>query len=115
MSCSSRSERPPWPEPPISAAEPVCPICLHAYPVTELTRHHLVPRSRRGKETVLLCRHCHRQIHALFSEQELERSFGTLEKLLAAEDMQPWITWIRRRQPTGRVRARSSHRKGRRR
>ena len=115
MPRSSRIDRHAWPEPQISTAEPVCPICQHAYPASELTKHHLVPRSRRGKETVLVCRHCHRQIHSLFSEKELERNFGTLEKLLAADDMQPWITWIRRRQPTGRVRARSSHRKGRRR
>lgn len=91
-----------------------CPICRHEYARAELTKHHLVPKSRRGKETVLICRNCHRQIHALYTEKELEREFGTLEELLAAEKLQPWIAWARKRKPTGRVRTKTSKRKGRR-
>ncbi|MCA9112908.1 MAG: HNH endonuclease, partial [Planctomycetaceae bacterium] len=91
-----------------------CVICEHAYPRSRLTKHHLVPKSRSGTETVLTCRDCHRQIHALFSEKELERQYGTLELLLGAEALQPWITWIRKRQPRARLRVHTSHRKRRR-
>lgn len=91
-----------------------CPICRHRYARAELTNHHLVPKSRKGKETVLLCRNCHRQIHALYTEKELERAFGTLDALLAAERLQPWIAWVRKRKPSGRLRTNTSRRKGRR-
>jgi hypothetical protein len=110
----SRREQSAVIPPALPPGEPECPICGHAYSAREMTKHHLVPRSRRGRKTVLLCPHCHRQIHALYSEKELERNFGTLDKLLSAPDMQPWIAWIRRRRPTARVTMRSSHRKGRR-
>lgn len=78
---------------------------------SELTEHHLVPRSRKGRVTVRICSPCHRQIHALFSEKELEREYDTVEKLLAAEEIRPWLSWIRRRKPTGRIRARRSNRR----
>lgn len=94
-------------------SERVCPICQHEYAPKELTKHHLVPKSRKGKTTVPLCRPCHRQIHALYTEKELEESFGTLETLLAAELLQPWIRWIRKRKPTGHVKTKTSKRKRR--
>jgi hypothetical protein len=93
--------------------ERVCPICQHEYAPKELTKHHLVPKSRNGKITVPLCRPCHRQIHALFTEKELEENFGTLEALLAAEALAPWIAWIRRRKPTAHVKTKTSKRKRR--
>lgn len=93
--------------------EHTCPICLHGYEPGRMNKHHLVPRSRKGRVTELICRNCHRQIHALYTEKELERHFGTLEALLAAEKLQPWIAWARKRKPTGRVKTRTSRRKGR--
>lgn len=97
-----------------TTTELTCPICLHAYPTGELTKHHLVPKSRKGRVTRLLCRNCHRQVHALFTEKELERYYGTLEELLAANALQPWIAWIRKRKPAGRLRTHNSRRKRRR-
>jgi hypothetical protein len=69
-----------------------------------MSRHHLVPRCRGGRETVLLCHNCHRQIHAVYSEKELEAGFANVEELVAAERLQGWVRWIRRRQPDGRLR-----------
>lgn len=94
-----------------TAVDVVCPICRHEWQRRELTRHHLVPKCRKGKITVLLCRNCHRQVHALFSEKVLERRYGTLDLLLEAEELQPWITWVRRRKPAGRVAVRTSRRR----
>lgn len=94
-------------------SERICPICRHEYAPSELTKHHLVPKSRKGKITVPLCRPCHQQIHALYTEKELEEHFGTLETLLAAELLQPWIRWIRKRKPTARVKTKTSKRKRR--
>jgi hypothetical protein len=90
-----------------------CPICLHAYRPDRMNKHHLVPKSRKGKITIVICRNCHRQIHAVYSEKELERNFGTLEALLAAEQLQSWIAWVRKRKPGSRVTTRMSKRKRR--
>lgn len=109
---SIEPHHPAWRSP---AGDATCPICRHVYPARELTKHHLVPKSRKGTLTVPVCAACHRQIHALYTEKELERDFGTVEKLLAAEELQPWIEWIRRRKPTARVPVRSSRGKGARR
>lgn len=94
-------------------SERVCPICRHEYPASALTKHHLVPKSRKGNVTVPLCRPCHRQIHALYTEKELEENFGTLEALLEAEALQPWIRWIRKRKPTTHIKTKTSKRKRR--
>lgn len=80
-----------------------CALCLHEYERDELTKHHTVPKSRGGTETVLLCRPCHRQVHAVFSEKQLERQYGSIELLCAAEEMQPWLKFIRKRKPTKRI------------
>ena len=90
---------------------PTCPLCRHAYDRRDLTKHHLVPKSRGGRETVLLCRPCHRQLHATFSEKELERRYPTVESLDAAEELQPYLNWVRRRKPTKRIAVRTSKRR----
>ena len=82
----------------------VCELC--GLP-GELTRHHIVPnpvrkrlkrRGKRGLEsassTVLLCRDCHRQLHALFAEKELASM--TWDEIRDNEDVRRWINWIRR-------------------
>ena len=91
-----------------------CPICEHGYTRRELTRHHLVPKSRKGRETVLLCRSCHRQIHALFTEKEIERCYSSLETLMGSPEMNAWMQFIRKRKPTAHLPARTSRRKRRR-
>lgn len=88
-----------------------CPLCLHPYDRRELTRHHLVPKSRGGRETILLCRPCHRQLHAVYTEKELERRFPTVELLLSAEELQPYLVWVRRRKPAKRIATRTARRK----
>ena len=74
----------------------------------ELTDHHLIPRTRHNKrvkrdcpernETTPLCLPCHRQIHALLTEKDMEREFNTIEKLKAHQDVVKWITWIRKKE-----------------
>lgn len=91
----------------------VCPICLHEYDRKQLTRHHLVPKSRKGKVTILICAACHKQIHAIFSEKELEARFNTIESLVEAEEFLPWVTWIRKRKPTKHIRVSRSGRRRR--
>ena len=75
--------------------EPVrrCSLCG----LTEVAmRHHLTPRAAGGREeTCWLCHPCHEFVHAIYSVQELERSYYTLELL---ENSAPVARFVRGRQ-----------------
>lgn len=75
-----------------------CPLCNRPFGRTKGS-HHLIPKSRKGKETVAIHVLCHRQIHALFTEKELERSYNTIEKLRAHPEIQKFITWVSNKDP----------------
>ena len=87
-------------EPPAWHAKPAaerCPLCGRPIPPSQRDAHHLVPKMRGGKTTVAMHRICHRQVHALFSESELEKSFNTAEALLAHAAIQKFVQWVRSR------------------
>ena len=78
-----------------------------------LTRHHLIPRTRSHnkrtkrdvdravvRKTVGLCPPCHKQVHALLTEKQLEREYHTVEALRAHPDLAVFIAWIRTK-PSG--------------
>ena len=70
-----------------------CALC--ARPLGRKTeRHHLVPRLKGGRETVMLHPICHRKIHAVFTEAELARSFSTPELLQAHPAIADFIKWL---------------------
>ena len=73
---------------------PECPLCHRPIPAGAGSLHHLVPKSRKGRETVLLHRICHRKIHSLFTEKELERSFSTIDLLLDHPELQAFVGWL---------------------
>lgn len=95
------------------AHTPVCPLCMRAIPPGEQDAHHLVPKSKGGRETCLLHRICHRQIHALFSETELARQYNTAEALLAHPEVDKFVRWIQTRPDDFSERVRPSHRRRR--
>lgn len=64
----------------------------------------MIPKSRGGRATTTICRDCHRAIHALFTNKELEQSYSTPELLLAHEEMRKMISFIARQDPGGKVR-----------
>lgn len=86
---------------------PICELCGRQ--VSELTRHHLIPRTRHrnrkvrqefdGRElksaVAWLCRACHNFLHALFAEKTLEREFKTIERLSAHPDVIRFVAWLR--------------------
>ncbi len=76
---------------------PVCPLCGRTVPPAQQDAHHLVPRSEGGRETVILHRICHRQVHALFTETELARQYATPQALLAHPRMQAFVQWVHRK------------------
>ena len=78
---------------------PVCPLCGREIPPAEQDAHHFVPKSKGGRETQLLHRICHRQVHALLSENELARQFNTAQALLTHPDVLKFVAWVRRKPP----------------
>ncbi len=96
----------------------VCELCGREN--LELTRHHLIPRTRHrnrrvrrrfGREELtrrilMVCRPCHGQIHALLSEKELADHFHSREALLAHPGIRRFVEWIRTRPADLKPRAR---------
>ncbi|MEW6209615.1 MAG: hypothetical protein AB1631_14705 [Acidobacteriota bacterium] len=88
--------------------------------VRRTTRHHLIPRSRhkskKKKEdldrlelhrVIDICLPCHRNIHAVLTERELEQTYNTVEKLIAYPQVARFLEWVRK-QPDTPIRIRSS-------
>ena len=66
-----------------------------------ITLHHLTPKQKGGKaeHRTPLCRPCHKQIHATFSNTELVQAFTSIEALRRAVQLQPFLKWIRKQKP----------------
>lgn len=93
----------------MAAVRQRCELCERE--VTEITRHHLIPqtrhRNRRNKRDfarsdvkgriALLCRPCHGNIHATFTNKELERRLNTIEALREEPAIERFTNWIRTR------------------
>ena len=71
----------------------ICALC--ARPLGKrVEKHHLVPKTEGGRETVLVHPICHRKIHAVFSERELAVAYQTPEKLRCHPDIAKFIVWL---------------------
>ena len=78
-----------------------CALCRRSIPHERIAdpavvqEHHLIPENRAESPTVDLCRPCHNQIHAVFTNAELRNSYHTIETLRNAERLSEYIDWIR--------------------
>ncbi|MEO7937016.1 MAG: HNH endonuclease [Burkholderiaceae bacterium] len=95
----------------VSSQAPICPLCNRLIPTAQQDKHHLVPRSRGGTHTEVMHRICHRQLHALFSETELARSYATVDALLAHPEVARFVAWVRQKPPDFMERTRRSSRR----
>jgi len=77
-----------------SAVLEVCQLCDRAIPQILRDAHHLIPKSRGGVVTVSLHRSCHKQVHALFTESELEKNYSSIQALRSHPEMARFIEWI---------------------
>jgi len=90
----------------------LCPLCKR--PNLRPSDHHLIPRSRGGREKTNVCQDCHDAIHETFSNKELERDFSTVEALLGHPTFSKTIAFIARQDPSRRTRtARVKHQRRR--
>jgi len=70
-----------------------CEICGRAVP-TET--HHLRPKNRKESPTAAVCKPCHRQLHALFTNHELRHEYDTPAAIREADRMTGFVEWIRK-------------------
>ncbi len=73
---------------------PICPLCDRPIPLDQGVAHHLVPKSKGGRETTLLHKACHQQVHATFSETELARHYNNAEALKEHPEIAKFVAWI---------------------
>ncbi len=106
-----------------------CELCRRRVGRDALEKHHLIPRtrhsnrrnkrtfSRRDVRTRLLwvCNPCHKTIHAVLSEKDLEREYNTLEALRQVPEIERFVGWIRTQPPGKHVSVRRGGRGGKRR
>lgn len=88
----------------------LCPLCGRAITQAQRDAHHLLPKSRGGVETVDLHRICHRQIHALLTEVELERGYQSIDALRQHPAMARFLQWVRTKPDDFYERTRKSQR-----
>lgn len=76
-----------------------CELCYREE--VERTEHHLIPREEGGTflETAMLCIPCHKQIHALYTNQELAVRLYTVERLKDDPQLSSFIKWIKKQPP----------------
>ncbi|PYZ91738.1 hypothetical protein CR194_19140 [Salipaludibacillus keqinensis] len=76
-----------------------------------LTEHHLIPKEEGGTflETAFLCRPCHKQIHNLYTNQELAVRLFTIERLQNDEKIHKFIKFIRKQPASASVKIKKSN------
>ncbi|RBW70464.1 HNH endonuclease [Bacillus taeanensis] len=76
--------------------EHTCELCNRNKVKT--TVHHLTPKKKGGTflPTASLCIPCHKQVHALFTNEQLADHLNTIEKLKSNEQIMRFIKWIRK-------------------
>ena len=77
-----------------------CPICeREMIPGKSVDVHHLIPKTFKGTETVLLHKICHTKIHTSISEREMLKHYHTIERLLEHEEIQKFVKWVSKKDP----------------
>ncbi|MGE7760142.1 HNH endonuclease [Peribacillus sp. NPDC097895] len=79
----------------------------------ELTVHHLTPREEGGSHLPIayLCKSCHKQIHALYSNRELAIRLYNVDLLKDDESLKKYVKWIKKQPATKAVKLRKSKNK----
>ncbi len=80
-----------------------CELCERSD--IKLTKHHVIPREEGGteKDIVMICSNCHRQIHALYSNQELALRLCSIEALKDDEKLKKFIRFIKKQPASKRT------------
>ena len=89
----------------------ICALCDRDE--IELTVHHLTPKEEGGTflPTALLCKACHKQIHAIYTNKELAIRLNTISLLKDDDEIKKYIKWIRKQPVSRSVKTKKSNRK----
>jgi hypothetical protein len=90
-----------------------CELCRRQVPSRLITQHHLKPKAEGGRHAhkTPLCKPCHKQVHATFSNKELAKLYADMDALRGAESLQPFPKWIAKQKPDRNFRTITSKRK----
>jgi len=94
-----------------------CELCGRE--TTDISDHHLIPVSTHTSKWVRRnfperldrcrkmksCQPCHKMFHKFFDEKTLARHYNTRELLLANEDVQNFVKWVKKQDPNMRIRS----------
>ena len=61
--------------------------------------HHVVPKAKKGRETVPVHPICHRTIHKHVTNAELARMAGSREALMEVEAVARFVRWVKDKPP----------------
>ena len=61
--------------------------------------HHVVPKAKKGRETVRVHPICHRTIHKHVTNAELARMAGSREALMEVEAVARFVRWVKDKPP----------------
>ncbi len=89
----------------------ICELCQRGE--IFVTRHHLIPRTRHSNKRnqklferndvrnrlAMLCQACHKQIHRVLTEKQMEAEYNTVERLAAVPEIQRFVEWIKNKPP----------------
>jgi 5-methylcytosine-specific restriction enzyme A len=94
----------------------ICELCGRNG--VDTTVHHLLPKEMGGTfgPTANLCIPCHKQIHALYTNEEIAARLTTLRELREDEKLSRFIHWLGKQPPTKLMKIKKSNerkRKGR--
>jgi 5-methylcytosine-specific restriction endonuclease McrA len=89
----------------------LCPLCGRPLGTDNVDRHHLIPKTFKGKEQFAIHKICHRKIHATFSERELLHAYHTWDALKGNEEIRAFIGWVAKKPPGFYSRTFSTNRK----
>lgn len=79
-------------------SDDLCPICGRDLS-DSWDKHHLRPKTFGGKDTIRIHKICHRKIHSVFTERELDKYYHTVERILENEHMQKFVKWVSKKDP----------------
>jgi 5-methylcytosine-specific restriction enzyme A len=88
-----------------------CALCQREVPIHLITQHHLKPKEKGGtaEHKTPMCKPCHKQLHAMFSNNDLAKRYDSLEALRRAPALQPFLKWIRKQKPDRNFRTLTSN------
>ena len=73
-----------------------CAFCERDVPTI---RHHLIPKSKNGIETVLSCASCEQFIHRTWNHAQLKHIYNNVDSIKNSCEYQTFLGWLWKQKP----------------